>query len=216
MTSGCFSRSRRAMASADAGEWWQTGKISSGSASARSTSSTMPDRMPDSTPGPSANSSAAACNCSRSAANGLIESPWARRTPPPGVGRTSRQGLDRLAAALQELGPRAALLLAARLDHAVPVLVEDGQVLGAAPGQRADQRPGQRAGAERAVAEEVAVQDRVLQHADLLGGGQRRLQPLVVAGRRLGGGPQVGEALQQDVEERRRHLQLDAVPAQQL
>ena len=38
-------------------------------------------------------------------------------------------------------------------------------------------------GGQGAVAEEVAVQDRVLQHADLLGGRQRRLQLLVVAGR---------------------------------
>ena len=44
MTFGCFSRSRRTMASAEAGEWWQTGKISSSSRSARSTSSTMPEQ----------------------------------------------------------------------------------------------------------------------------------------------------------------------------
>ena len=40
-------------------EWWQTGKISSGSRSARSTSSTMPSKMPSRAPGPSANAAAA-------------------------------------------------------------------------------------------------------------------------------------------------------------
>ena len=76
--------------------------------------------------------------------------------------------------------------------------------------------PARVCGAQGAVAEEVAVQDGVLQHADLLGGGQRGLQLLVVAAGRGGRGPQVGEALQQDVEQRRRHVQLDLVPAQQL
>ena len=64
------------------------------------------------------------------------------------------------------------------------ILVEDRQVLGAAPGQRADQRAGEGAAARSVRSpKNVAVQDRVLQHADLLGGGQRRLQLLVVAGR---------------------------------
>ncbi|MGX1090116.1 hypothetical protein RKD47_000797 [Streptomyces albogriseolus] len=58
-TFGCFSRRRRAIARAEAGEWWQTGKISSGSRTARSTSSTMPRRMPSSASGPPANSVAA-------------------------------------------------------------------------------------------------------------------------------------------------------------
>jgi len=52
-----------------------------------------------------------------------------------------RDALERLA-----LDTRAAaFFLAARLDNAVQVLVEDGQVLGLAPGQRPDERGGQRA-----------------------------------------------------------------------
>src|SRR5690606_1169541 len=152
----------------------------------------MPVRMPVSAPGPSAKAAAASRSLRRRAPNGRAAVSSARtvslmmslnrtpawRTSLSGAGTGSRQRVDRLAAAFEEAAPVVALLLAARLDDAVPVLVEDGEVLRAAPGQRADHRAAQRLGPQRAVPEEVAVQDGVLQHADLLGGGQRRLQPL--------------------------------------
>src|SRR5690606_40306761 len=94
---------------------------------------------------------------------------------------------------------------AARLDDAVQVLVEDRQVLRLAAGEGTDQRGGEGAGGQGAFAEEVAVQDGVLQHTDLLGGGQGRLQLLVVAAGRRGRGAQVGEALEQHVEQGGRH-----------
>src|SRR6185437_9592084 len=114
-----------------------------------------------------------------------------------------------------ELRPLTTLLFAARLDDAVQVLVEYRQVLGLPAGQRPDERGRQGPGGQLPLTEEVAVQDRVLKHADLLGGGQRGLKLLVVAAGRGRGRAQVGEALQQHVEQRRWQLQLDLVPAQQ-
>ena len=71
-----FSRSRRTIASPEAGEWWQTGKISSSSASARSTSSTMPARISGTAPGPSAKAVAASTSCVRSALNTSVMTVW--------------------------------------------------------------------------------------------------------------------------------------------
>src|SRR6185437_10548130 len=114
-----------------------------------------------------------------------------------------------------ELRPLTTLLFAARLDDAVQVLVEYRQVLGLTAGQRPDERGGQGPGGQLPLAEEVAVQDRVLEHADLLGSRQRGLQLLVVAAGRGRGRAQVGEALQQYVEQGRRQLKLDLVATQQ-
>src|SRR6476469_1184161 len=106
----------------------------------------------------------------------------------------SRQCRDRVAAAGEEVRPVPALVLAAWFDDAVQVLVEDREVLRLAPGERADERGRERPGGQRALAEEVAVQDRVLEHADLLRRGQCGLELLVVAARGGRGGTQVGEA----------------------
>ena len=165
--------------------------------------------MPSRAPGPSANAAAASCSCARSAAKvswrdrpgpaSTVTTGWrSRRGRPPGTPATSRP-----ASLLRgSTTPCRYLLRIAR---------SSGSRRASDPTSERGQRPG----GQRALAEEVAVQDRVLEHADLLGGGQRRLQLLVVAAGRGGRRAQVGEALQQDVEQRRRHVQLDLVAAQQ-
>src|SRR5690242_18452342 len=133
------------MCSAEEGEWWQTGTISSGSRQARSTSSTSPPRIAASGRAPDANASAAARSWSRSGAKVTGRSSARLDVVVVVMVIPSLQELERLLARGLEGAPVAVVRLGPLGDAGVPELVQDRDVLGDAPDECSDQGPGERA-----------------------------------------------------------------------
>ena len=156
------------------------GRSRAARAPARSTSSTSPPRIAARGCASSENASAAARSWRFRGSNEV-----GRSSVNVAVLTASLQPLEGFLARGFERFPQAAMMFRLLGDTRMPELVENRDVFRNAPDQRADQRSGQHIGLELPLAEELAVQHRVLQHADLLGRGQGAFEPGVLSG--LGG-----------------------------